>query len=415
MFAISNRDTHCVALPNLGRVCTMVVQFSKMFKVSNLTVMLILISPILNHSVDATENTSLVNSGNRVFTVVAIRDQSGIVISGKVVAYKEITFTASMPGRIEFIAGEEGNWFPAGQVILAQNDNALLAQRSAALSQISSAQTALQNSQVQYSREMLSPYSSSQQPMAGMGFPAMFDQFFTRGNNPGLQRQADIYSRYSGVSQAQASYQQAFSQLRSIDEKLRDTRIITPFEGVITKKMVEVGDTVQAGQALFTFVHIRYFRIQAEVPARLVTLLHTGMIVNAFLDNQQIIPVRVANIYPSANSNSHTVTVKFDLPSGVPVATGMYVQVQLPDNNSHTQDLLVIPRSALITGASLPGVMLLTNNNKTELRVLRLGHNLQDGRVVVLAGLKPGDRIIDNTVKQHGKQYNNIKTNWSSK
>ncbi len=394
----------------------MVVQFSKTFGLSNLSVMLILILQIISHSVGATENTSLLNSGNSVFTVEAVRDQSGIVISGKVVAYKEITFTASLPGRIEFIAGEEGNWFPAGQVILAQNDSALLAQRSAALSQISSAQTALQNSQVQYSREMLSPYSSKQQPMPGMAFPAMFDQFFTRSSNPGLQRQADIYSRYSGVSQAQASYQQAFSQLRSIDEKLRNTRIITPFEGVITEKMVEIGDTVQPGQALFTFAHIRYFRIQAEVPARLVTLLHTGMIVNAFLDNnQQIIPVRVANIYPSANSNSHTVTVKFDLPSGVPVATGMYVQVQLPDNNSQTQTLLAIPRSALITGSSLPGVMLLTNNNKPELRVLRLGHNLQDGRVVVLAGLKSGDRIIDNTVNRHSKQNNNIKTNWSSK
>ncbi len=397
----------------LGRLSAMVVQFIKPQGIAAGLLILFSLNIINSQQLGAAENSTFsAGIGNSVFTVEAIQDQSGIAISGKVIAFKEITFTASMPGRIEFIAGEEGSWFPAGQVILAQNDRALLAQRRAAVSQISSAQTALQNSQVQYSREMLSPYSSSQQPMAGMGFPAMFDQFFTRGGNPGLQRQADIYSRYSGVSQAQASYQQAFSQLRSIDEKLRDTRVITPFEGVITKKMVEIGDTVQPGQALFTFAHTRYFRIQAEVPARLVTLLHTGMIVKAFLDNnQRVIPVRVANIYPSANNNSHTVTVKFDLPTGVPVATGMYVQVQLPDHNTQAQQLLVIPRSALITGSSLPGVMLLTNNNKTELRVLRLGHDLQDGRVVVLAGLKSGDRIIVNA----NTQNSNVKTSWASK
>lgn len=341
-------------------------------------------------------NSNNVNSG-AIITVEKIQDQSGITISGKVIAFKEITFTAQMPGRIEFIAGEEGSWFPAGQVVLAQNDNALRAQRNAALSQINSAQTALQNSHVQYNREILSPYSSSQQPMAGMGFPAMFDQFFTRGGgNNGLQRQADIYSRYSGVSQAQASYQQAFSQLRSIDEKLRDTRVITPFEGLITKKMVEVGDTVQPGQALFTFAHTRYFRIQAEVPARLINLLHTGMVVQAYLDNNQhVIPARVAKIYPTADTNHHTVTVKFDLPSGVPVATGMYVQVQLPNDSRQNNQMVVIPNSALIKGASLPGVLMLTGQNKTELRVLRLGHELQGGRVVVLAGLKSGDRIIN--------------------
>lgn len=371
-------------------------------------VVLMSLNPVLSKRVTAADN----NFRNNIFTVTKILDQSGIAISGKVVAFKEITFTAQMPGRIEYIAGEEGSWFAAGKVVLVQNDRSLLAQRHAALSQINSAQTALQNSQVQYNREMLSP-SSVQQPMPGMGFPAMFDQFFIRGANQGLQRQADIYSRYTGVSQAQASYQQAFSQLRSIDEKLRDTRVITPFEGVITKKMVEVGDTVQPGQALFTFAHTRYFRVQAEIPARLVTLLHTGMTVRAYLDNfQQAIPVRVANIYPGANNNSHTVTVKFDLPSGVPVASGMYVQVQLPNNSSPDQKLLVIPGSALISGSSLPGVMLLTANNKTELRVLRLGHELQNGQVVVLAGLNVGDRII---TKPSASRNINQKTAWSLK
>ncbi|MFV1983783.1 MAG: efflux RND transporter periplasmic adaptor subunit [Thiohalomonadales bacterium] len=369
-------------------------------------IVLLSLDVVAPKQLSAAENTLL---NNNVYIVEKIQDRTGIAISGKVIAFKEITFTAQMPGRIEFIAGEEGSWFPAGQVVLAQNDRILVAQRNAAVSQIRSAQTALQNSQVQYNREMLSPMSSSQQPMPGMGFPAMFDQFVSRGSNSGLQRQADIYSRYSGISQAQASYQQAYSELRTIDEKLRDTQVITPFEGVITKKMVEVGDTVQPGQALFTFAHTRYFRVQAEVPARLVTLLHTGLIVNAYLDNdQRVIPVRVANIYPAANNNNHTVTVKFDLPTGIPVATGMYVRLQLPDNNNQNRQLLVIPNSALISGSSLPGVMLLTENNKTELRVLRLGHELQNGRVVVLAGLKPGDRIINN--------FPNVsKTSWSSK
>ncbi|VAW90995.1 hypothetical protein MNBD_GAMMA22-3027 [hydrothermal vent metagenome] len=335
------------------------------------------------------------NSG--VFTVAKTQDNSGIVLSGKVVAFKEITFTAQRAGRIEYIAGDEGSWFPIGRVVLAQNDEALVAQRNAALAQIRNKRTGIQNSRMQYQREMFNPYGGRQQPMAGMAFPAMFDRFFTPGTNSGLERQADIYSRYSGVSQAQASYQQALSQLRSIDEKLRDSLVITPFEGVITKKMVEVGDSVQAGQALFTFSHTRYFRVQAQVPVRLVSLLHTGMLVDAYLDNMQYpVRVRVAKIYPAADDKNHTVTVKFDMPTGVPAASGMYVQLRLPSRHPSQNLLLAIPQSALIKGSSLPGVMLLLDNNKTELRVLRLGHELPNGQIAVLAGLKMGERIIAN-------------------
>ena len=41
--------------------------------------------------------------------------------------------------------------------------------------------------------------------------------------------------------------------IEEIDAKLRDAKSLAPFDGVITKKFIEVGDTVQPGQPLIDF------------------------------------------------------------------------------------------------------------------------------------------------------------------
>ena len=102
--------------------------------------------------------------------------------------------------------------------------------------------------------------------------PNLFDQMFTsrwkflwdRGS--GVERGADIYNPVV-QSQAQNSMFQARSQIRAIDAKLRDASSVAPFDGVIMKKFIEVGDTVQPGQPLLIFADVEYLQILVDVPA----------------------------------------------------------------------------------------------------------------------------------------------------
>ena len=53
-------------------------------------------------------------------------------VGGTVVPVEEITFTAQMPGSVQFRAGAEGDYFDQGKVLAALDESALLAQRQAA-------------------------------------------------------------------------------------------------------------------------------------------------------------------------------------------------------------------------------------------------------------------------------------------
>ena len=341
-----------------------------------------------------------------IITVDTVQMQGKAVLGGTVIPYKEVTLTAQIPGAVEYLAGAEGDFFEAGKVLVAIDDSELLAKRNAVLAQMANADAALRNSYVQYDRELIQPqaFSTERGSAIGMGMPSLFDQMFSRGmsnfmgyRQPGLERYTDLYRSRTGVNQAYSAVIQARSQLDEIDAALRDTRSVAPFDGVILGKMVEVGDTVQPGMPLLYFGHVKYLRIQADVPARLVQYLQIGQFVPAYLDTARTrVDARVSQIYPLADPTQHTVTVKFDLPSSVPGGPGMYAEVMVPDGQTPKEPTVIIPSSALVRAGSLPGVLVVRDANTSELRLVRLGPKVGARNVTILAGLQPGERIIDN-------------------
>lgn len=329
---------------------------------------------------------------------------STVKLGGTVIPYKDITLSAQIQGRVEFIAGSEGDYLEQGQVLVAIDDDDLLAQRHSAIAELNNADTSVRNAQVQYTREMLSPQSKNINRSPGMGLPSMFDQFFTRQlgsgmgyGNPAMDRHADLYSRGAAISQAQARVIRARSKLEEVDAKLRDTRAISPFSGLIVKKLVEVGDTVQPGQPMLKFADTKTLQLKVDVPARLMPSIKPGMVVPARLDvGNQYLNVRVAQIFPMADVQRHTVTVKFDLPENVPGAPGMYAEVMITDTSAPASDVILIPASAVRWRGSLPAIYRLDSNGKAELRYVRLGEKVSQDRVTVLSGLHRNDRILAN-------------------
>ncbi|MFV2003775.1 MAG: efflux RND transporter periplasmic adaptor subunit [Gammaproteobacteria bacterium] len=345
---------------------------------------------------------------DNVVTVGVAPHGGYVILGGSVIPLKEVTLAAQIPGRIVNVAGEEGDEFSAGTELVKINDDDLKAKKMAAKAQLNSAKNAMQNAQVQYNRELWNPRVYNPRPMAGMGMPSMFDGFFNNmdnnnfmpGGNTGnksIERHADLVTQGTQVASARSRITEAESGLRAINAKLRDTEAIAPFDGVIMQKMVEIGDTVQPGQPLIIFAYSKYLRIQVEVPARLMPGLKKGMVVPARLDvGNTRIKARVAQIAPIADNRQHTVTVKFDLPEGVPGGAGMYAEVMIPDVSSPTRALPVIPKSAINKRGSLPSVRVLDENNVPKMRLIRTGIEIGDDTIVVLSGLEPGERILTN-------------------
>ncbi len=345
------------------------------------------------------------NGGYQGQTVTVGQRRTGIsnILSASVVPYREVVFAAETSGRVEFIAGREGDQFEQNHVLVALDTDELSAKRAQVLAELSNSYLSLRNSQMQYGREMWSPQSKSINKMPGMGMPSMFDQIFTKNiassmgmGNPWLDRYSDLYSSGTQMGQAQGQHNAALAKLREVDARIRDTRTISTFNGVIVEKLVEAGDTVQVGQPLLKFADLGNLQLSVDVPSRLISVVHEGMVIPAMLDfNNQYVDVRLAQIYPIGNAKRHTITVKFDLPVGITAWPGTYAEVMLPDTGEDDEVLIEVPSSAVIKRGSLP-IVYVIKNNRRELRLVRLGASYAEGTITILAGLNPGEQVLIN-------------------
>jgi len=148
----------------------------------------------------------------QLMTVEAAEFGNRIKIGGTVIPYKEVTLSAQVPGRVQYIAGSEGDYFQKNNLLLSIDDDDLVAKRRAALAQLANAESGLRNARVQYSRELIAPRSESLTTMPGMGLPNLFDNVFTRnmGNamgvgNSDIERHGDLYSPGAQVKNSESS------------------------------------------------------------------------------------------------------------------------------------------------------------------------------------------------------------------
>jgi multidrug efflux pump subunit AcrA (membrane-fusion protein) len=339
--------------------------------------------------------------GGDYFIVQQSRAVSTVSIGGTVIPYKEVTLAAQLPGRIVYLAGIEGNSFRQGDSLVRLDAEELKAKRRAALAQRGSAVAQWQNARTQYQRELWSPRADA--APGGMGMPNLFDQMFTKPiesfsgqREYRAERYSDLRSSLTGIQQAESAIARLDAEIQQIDAHLRNAQSVAPFNGVIMTKFIEIGDTVQPGQPLLKYADVEYLQVEVDVPARLHPGLQVGMQVQAQLDvDNRIVPVRVAQIFPMADAQRHTVKVKFDLPQGFS-APGMYAKVLVPDFTAPARANPFIPSSAIHYNGSLPGVYVHSPDGADKLRLIRVGEELPGGYISVLSGLQPGEKVLRN-------------------
>ena len=184
-----------------------------------------------------------------------------VSFAGTVSADKTLQLTAQMPGRIAQIAGQEGDAFAPGAVLVELDDSALRARLAAAVASRDAAAADIRNARVQLDRELYSPRSNSAGTApGGMGMPAMMDHVFTNPmqnmmgmRSRGTERTSDLIGAETQLAQATTRLKTAEANIREIQSSLRDAKGVAPFAGVIQEVHVEVGDTVQPGQPLLDF------------------------------------------------------------------------------------------------------------------------------------------------------------------
>ena len=348
---------------------------------------------------DAQQPAQAQQPAHEFVTVESSTIGGNIVLGGSVQPLKTVNLSAQMPGDVKFIAGQEGDKFRKGDVLVQLDTAALMAKRKQAESQLASAQAGYSNAVMQYQREWASPNAQSNAMMGGA--PSMFSMFsdpfrgFTGEGEPYLERRTNLHQYEVQVHTARNQVSQAMAAIRELDENLINAVSYAPFDGVILKKMVEQGDIVQPGMPLVSFADVTKLEIRVEVPTNLLFSLREGMQIEARIDgSDQLIPVTVSRIYPSADIGGHTTTVEFIIHDSSKARSGMYAEVMIPDPSKSSASTPMVPESAILWRGSLPAVYKLDEAGELKLRIIRIGERTGQGQVAVISGIRAGDKIL---------------------
>jgi RND family efflux transporter MFP subunit len=219
------------------------------------------------------------------------------------------------------------------------------------------------------------------------------------GPNAPLMTQQQQQRSYPAINNARADYERELagmvgSQARidELDARMRDRRSISPRQGVILRRFVRLGDIVQPGQPIADIGDVDALDVRIEAPIAQVEQIRMNDPVPVTV-NAINLWATVRQIYPAAEGQQRTVTVKLALPQGVAAAPGMYARAWIaqPGGGGLTP---AIPSNAIAYRGSLP-VAFVSTAHGVDMRILRLGDSMGD-RTAVLSGLMAGERVLVN-------------------
>ena len=140
------------------------------------------------------------------------------------------------------------------------------------------------------------------------------------------------------VALAEANLQAANADLGRMQAMVEYTKIVAPFDGVITRRLVNIGDLIQAATAtrptapLFTCQEIDVVRVLADVPETNAAAIRPGSAAEVRLYGPSGRTVRstVTRVAAALESSTRTMRVEIDLPNpDASLLPGTYAQVTL--------------------------------------------------------------------------------------
>jgi RND family efflux transporter MFP subunit len=160
--------------------------------------------------------------------------------------------------------------------------------------------------------------------------------------------------------------------------------------GVVAERKVAVGDVAQPGQALATLYDPDRLQIEGEVNDNYREQVRIGEIAQVSVPAVKFeAGLPIAEIFPISAPGSRTFKVRTGMLKNPALMPGMFARLSLPLGASRG---IVIPQAAVKTVGQLTMVRVAVDQT-AQLRQVKLGPEVGD-KVEVLAGLKPGDRII---------------------
>ena len=207
------------------------------------------------------------------------------------------------------------------------------------------------------------------------------------GNNTDLLSAAKERLRLWDVSDAQ------INEVLATGRPMRTVTLTAPASGFVIDKKVVQGQSIQAGEELYTIADLSDVWVEAQLREEDAGRVGIGATATLQFTSYPGRPFsgRVTYIDPMLGEQARTVKARITVPnSDGRIKPGMYATVIL---NSSTQSALTVPRSAVVQTGERALVFVDLGNGKLNAQPIRLGRTGGE-YVEVLSGLTSGQRVV---------------------
>ena len=302
-----------------------------------------------------------------VTTIVAAKETWPVTIAaiGTVAAVQGVTVSADLPGVVDRIAFESGRTVQQGDVLVQLDTRQEQAQLAAAEAQLE---------------------------LARLNFERM----------QGLVQQ-DAVSR-AEFDSASAGHKQADARVREIRATIARKRIRAPFSGVLGIRQVNLGQYLNAGEAIVPLQSLNPIYVNFGVPQQQAATARRGAVVRVTAGEARQFTGRVSAVDSIVDETTRNVQVQATLenPGGL-LRPGMFVQAQL--NQGASETVVALPASAINYAPYGDSVFVVTDLKDANghayrgvrQQVVKLGPARGD-QIAVVSGVNPGEEIVTSGV-----------------
>ena len=306
--------------------------------------------------------------------------------------------SARLAAEIESIKCDEGDVVKAGEVMAVLDSREIQAAIAATEAQIRQSREDLQASQVlvdslaasveYWLRERARDQSLREDNAAAISLAEV------EGTSEKLQlKRGELASAKHRMSSVQHGVEVLQEKKRELETKLDYCTIRSPFDGVVTERMVDSGDMATSSRSLFRVEDRSVVRLVFDVPQKDLSDTVPGLPV-VFGSGEETRRYSLSRLYPSLNA-VRMMRAEVDVPgTDVPeLVTGTYIPLSV---ECRTYDnAILIPSSSLVDSTDGTRQVFIVVENQLAVRpvtVLASQHN-----EVAVSGIQAGEQVVVHT------------------
>lgn len=197
----------------------------------------------------------------------------------------------------------------------------------------------------------------------------------------------------------QARVEQARADVINYVAQYAKSRVVAPFDGIITRIDPQVGDSVNGNQPEFGVMTNQMFKIEVNVPEADIAKITIGnkaeITLDAYGDNT-IFTATVTSIDPAETIiegvSTYKVTLHFDQIDSR-VRSGMTTNIDILTHEN--KNVIAVPYRAVVDDNGKKSVRLVNPDGKTYKTVpVTVGLKGSDGIIEITSGLQIGDKVV---------------------